>query len=114
MNKFVAVASSAAFVVMSTLASMAPAEAAPGFSRQQQFVMNWCRSHPRDNDCRDFGRRHNNWSSAQYSSWYQRHRRDRGFDPGAGGIFGFAAGAILGGAAAAAAANSHNNNGHRH
>lgn len=111
MKKIAAVATSAALVLMTSLASIAPADAqrGPGGPDQRQaFVANWCRTHPGDPDCRTFGR--GGWSDAQYHSWYLRHQHDRGFAPGAAGIFGFAAGAILGGAAAAAASNARASN----
>jgi hypothetical protein len=93
-----------AMIIATSLAAAAPVTAAP--MSRQQFVMNWCASHPGDRDCRDFGRRHHRWSDSQYRDWYQRHRHNRGFDPLAAGIFGFAAGAIMAGAAASARANA--------
>jgi len=115
MNKIVTIASSAALVLMSSLASIAPADAqrAPGprpgpdVAQRQQFVADWCRRNPRDRDCRDFQR--GRWGDAQYNAWYNRHRHDRGFAPNAAGIFGMAAGAIIGGAIAAGANNARNN-----
>lgn len=117
MKKMLAVASSAALVLMTSLTSIAPAEAqrgpgpgpgpGPNFSQRQAFVADWCRRNPRDPDCRDFSR--GRWGDAQYRAWYMRHQHDRGFSPSAAGIFGLAAGAIIGGAAAAAANNARNN-----
>ncbi|HVW93284.1 MAG TPA: BA14K family protein [Devosia sp.] len=108
MKKIVAVATSATLVLMSTLASIAPADAqrGPGPDRRQAFVADWCRTHPGDPDCRSFGR--GGWSDSQYRAWYLRHQHDRGFAPGAAGLFG----AIIGGAIGAAAANSARSSSH--
>lgn len=107
MKKFLSIASSAALVMVTSVAAVAPASAAPNnWQRQQNYVANWCQNNPRDRDCRDFNRNSRHWGQAQYGNWYRRHQHQRGFDPFAAGIFGFAAGAIIGGAAAAANANS--------
>jgi len=95
MKKIVSLAASA-LMLASSLAS-APAFAAPGHpnvAQRQQYVINWCKKNPRDNDCRDFNHRHNNWSDAQYNNWFNRHRHDRGFDPMAAAVFGIAGAAI--------------------
>ena len=107
MNKFLALASTAAMVGVTSLAAMAPATAAPQMNRQQ-YVMNWCNGHRGDPSCNDFNRNHNRWSDSQYRGWYQSHRGNPGFSPLAAGIFGFAAGAIASGIA-----NSANNSSHQ-
>jgi hypothetical protein len=107
MKKLFSIISSAALVAVTSVAAIAPANAAPNWQRQRGYVANWCQAHPYDRDCRDFRRNSNRWGAANYNNWYQRHRTVRGFDPMAASIFGFAAGAIIGGAAASAArANS--------
>lgn len=95
MKKIVSLVAST-MLLASSLAS-APAFAAPGHvnaAQRQQFVVNWCKQHPRDNDCRDFNNRHHGWSDAQYNNWFNRHRHDRGFDPMAAAVFGIAGAAI--------------------
>jgi hypothetical protein len=106
MKKFLSIASSAALVAVTSVATIAPADAAPSWQRQRDYVANWCRSNPNDRDCRDFRSNSHRWGHSTYSNWYRHHRYQRGFDPLAAGIFGFAAGAIIGGAASAARANS--------
>jgi hypothetical protein len=105
MRKFLALASTAVMVGVTSLAAIAPAAAAP--MNREQYVNNWCRGNPRDASCGDFNRNHGRWSDNQYRNWYQSHRGSRGFDPLAAGIFGFAAGAV-----AAGIANSANNSGY--
>jgi len=106
MNKFLALASTAAMVGVTSLASMAPATAAPPMSRQQ-YVMNWCNSHRGDPSCNDFNRHGHRWSDNQYRGWYQSHRGNPGFSPLAAGIFGFAAGAIAGSIANSTHSSTH-------
>jgi hypothetical protein len=97
MNKFLALASTAAMIGATALTGAMPATAAPQMSKQQ-YVTNWCRSNPRDSSCNDFNHHNHSWSDSQYNNFYQSHRNQRGFSPLAAGIFGLAAGAIVGGA----------------
>jgi len=106
MKQLFSIISSAALVAVTSIATIAPAAAAPDWQRQRGYVMNWCQAHPYDRDCRDFRRNSTRWGQSNYRGWYMRHQHMRGFDPLAAGIFGFAAGAIIGGAASAARANS--------
>lgn len=107
MKKLLSVISSAALVAVTSIATIAPADAAPNWQRQRNYVSNWCQAHPYDRDCRDFRRNSHRWGTSNYNNWYLRHRHTRGFDPMAAGIFGFAAGAIISGAARAANSSSH-------
>lgn len=110
MNKMIAVASAAAMVLASSLATIGPVTAAPRYSGQQQesFVRDWCRTHPGDRSCSDFRRNGRYWDRSHYRDWYTSHRHMRGFDPGVAGIFGFVAGAMAG----AAASSARNSNSH--
>jgi hypothetical protein len=109
MKKIIALASSAAMVLVSTLAMSSPADAQSryrGWTQQRDYVRSWCHRHPHDRSCRDFRRHGHNWSRDQYRGWYMSHRHVRGFDPLAAGIFGFVAGAMAGAAASSAGQSS--------
>jgi hypothetical protein len=111
MTKTVSIAVSVALLAMSTFsATAAPRMRGPNQGnpvQQQQFVMNWCSTHPSDPSCNDFRSRHSHWTNNDYGNWYQSHRNTNGFDPLAAGIFGFVAGALVTGAANASAGSSH-------
>lgn len=85
----------AAAVASMTLVSVAPASA-QSMSQRRQYVYQYCQTHPRDRDCYDFRRHGHSWNNSRYRSWYHSH--SNGLPPAVAGIFGFVAGAIVGGA----------------
>lgn len=112
MNKFVSIVSAVALAGATSIAGMAPVSAA-GYSgrgsshpnedhhhhaQRDQMVLSFCQRHPRDRQCISYHRNRHNWSNRQYQDFYRSHRHDDGFGAAAAGIFGLAAGAIIGGA----------------
>jgi hypothetical protein len=93
----------AAAVASMSLATIVPASA-QSMSRREQYVYQYCQTHPRDRDCYDFRSHRHSWNESRYRQWYRSHNND--LPPAVAGIFGLAAGAIIGGALA----NSNNNN----
>jgi len=84
-----------------SLASIAPVSAQTvtfGIGSRGHYVESYCERHPRDRDCREWRRSGHRWGDDRYRRWYHSHRG--GIDSSAAGIFGFAAGAIIGGAIA--------------
>ena len=63
---------------------------------QEQFMGNWCDSHPGDSDCNDWHHHRGHWNEARYHDWYGRHRDDFGPADTAATVFGFAAGTAAG------------------
>src|SRR5690606_9574955 len=76
---------------------MTPAMA-QDFGRRHGYVLQYCQTHPRDRDCRDFRNNGRHWNDSRYRNWYHSH--SNGLPPAVAGIFGLAAGAIIGGALA--------------
>jgi len=103
-KKLIAGIATAIATASMSLATITPA-AAQNFNRQRSYVMQYCQSHPRDRDCYDFHRNGNHWNDSRYRGWYRSH--SNGIPPAIAGIFGLAAGAIIGGAIA-----NGNNGGH--
>lgn len=105
MNKqLIAGIATAAATASMSLATITPA-AAQDYSRRHSYVMQYCQTHPRDRDCNDFRHNGRHWSDSRYRGWYHSH--SNGINPGVAGIFGLAAGAIIGGAIANSNNNSH-------
>ena len=74
-------------------------------AQQDAIVEKFCREHPRRPACADWRRNRHDWDEARYRRWYRDHRGDLDVnDAAAAGLFGFAAGAILGAAASQAGA----------
>lgn len=95
-NPIAGIAVAAAIAGM-TITTVTPA-AAQNFGQRHNYVLQYCQTHPRDRDCYDFRNNGRHWNNSRYQSWYRSHRH--GIDPGVAGIFGFVAGAIVGGAIA--------------
>jgi len=92
-------------IAASVAAPIVPAAAAPqNRARQEAIVEKFCREHPRRPVCDDWRRNRHNWDEARYRRWYSDHRNDLGQDAAIAGLFGFAAGAIVGTAAGQAGA----------
>lgn len=95
MKKLISALAAASMIGAMTLASAAPAEAA-NMNQRMRMVDDFCRAHPRDNDCNDWHRRGHGWNNSNYQGFYHRHQN--AFPGTAAGIFGLAAGAIIAGA----------------
>jgi hypothetical protein len=102
MKKLISALAAASMIGAMTVASAAPAEAA-SMNQRMGMVDNYCRTHPRDNDCNDWHRNGHRWNDRSYQGFYTRHHS--AFPNAAASIFGLAAGAIIAGAV-----NSANNN----
>jgi hypothetical protein len=105
MNKTIASLGTAVITGAVLLTSIVPANAQWNFSQRKQVIETYCDRNPGDSDCR--GYYGGGWDDNDYNDFYGRRRGS--LDSIATGVFGFAAGAIVGGALA----NSNNNSGQR-
>jgi len=108
MNRVLSIASAALLCVAGASALASPTLAA-NYAQRDQFIGNFCDSHPGANQCDDWRHNHNHWRDSDYQSFYRFHQRDFGSNVAAG-IFGFAVGAAL--ANAANNAQASNDSGH--
>ena len=97
MNKFVTLGSAIVLFGVSSAIGVIPAAAAPGNRMQQdQYIGNYCSTHPTAAQCGDWQTNHSHWSSGQYQGFYRGHQNDVGFGGDvAAGLFGFAVAAAV-------------------
>jgi hypothetical protein len=81
--------------------------ATPAFAdrKRDNYMERYYSNHPRDDEYWRWRNNRHSWRDDDYRRWYRRHNHDFDDDDVAAGLFGFAAGAILGGAIAGATAN---------
>ena len=91
-------------IAVSAAMPIAQVDAAPrNRDRQEAVVEKFCREHPRRPVCVDWRRDRDRWDEARYRRWYREHRDELDINDAAlAGLFGFAAGAIVGAAASQA------------
>lgn len=97
MNKVLSAIPAALLFVAGGLVSTAPASAA-NFGDRDQFIGNFCSTHPGASRCDDWRRNRGHWRDSDYRNFYRFHSND--FGTGAAALFGFAAGAAIAGSAA--------------
>ena len=94
MNKLIA----ATVALAATAATAIPAQAQVvlNYGERVRVIETYCDRNPRDRDC--WGYRDGRWGRSDYNRFYDTRRND--LNSVAAGIFGLAAGAIIGGAIA--------------
>ena len=95
MKKLMSTLLASAIVATSVVTFAVPAAADPGRDR---YVEQYYSKHGRDDDYWKWKKNRNRWDEREYRSWYRERHRDRDNDAAAAGLFGLAAGAIIGGA----------------
>lgn len=86
-----------AIVATSVVGFTGPAAAGP---KQDRYMEQYYSKYDRDADYWTWKKNRRNWDNRDYRRWYRSHRRDNN-DAAIAGIFGLAAGAILGSALSA-------------
>lgn len=95
MKKIISTLLASAIIATSAVTFAVPASADPGRDRYMEQYYN---KHGRDDDYWKWKKNRNRWDEREYRSWYRDHHRDRDNNAAAAGLFGLAAGAIIGGA----------------
>ncbi len=103
MKKITSALLASAIVATSAVTFSVPAAADPGRDR---YVEQYYNKHNRDDDYWRWKKNRNKWDEREYRSWYRERHRDRDNDAAAAGLFGLAAGAIIGGALSQNASSS--------
>jgi hypothetical protein len=100
MKKVISMALAGVFLGSTMILPAEPASAEP---RRDSFIERYYSERPRDDDYWRWRNDRRSWRDDDYRRWYRRHHHDYDGDDVAAGIFGLAAGAIIGGAIAGAA-----------
>ena len=99
MGKIISTALAGVMLGTTLVASATPALADPNRDR---FIERYYMNRGHDDDYRIWRNNRHRWRDADYRRWYDRHDHDFDDDDLAAGVFGFAAGALLGAAVAGA------------
>lgn len=97
MKKILSGLLASAIIATSVVSFAGPAAAGP---RQDRYMEQYYSNNNRDSDYWQWKKNRSRWDDREYRRWYRSHRRNNN-DAAVAGIFGLAAGAILGSALSA-------------